>query len=126
MAMNKKEQAAFANLERRLREAKAFRVTEMVAPDVQPPSPGEHGPSRLLKGWLFNVYNDQVNRACTSSVHHNPNGDDRTTSQCPRSLYSTEERALLALRNQVEAIFMKRLVAIDERIEKAMESQAVT
>lgn len=113
--MNKKELAALASLGQQLREARAFRLTEKVSTDVDPPS----GCGALAKGWMFNSWNDSVSRACTNAVNHNATGDDRATTQRPMHLYSTELRALKALRHEVENICMKRLAEIDKRIEAA-------
>lgn len=122
MAMNKKEQAAFADLERQLALVMALRVTDAVEYDVMPPSVDALSTEKLRKGWLFNSYNDEVGRACTSSMYHNRHGDDKTTTQQPARLYSTEERALRALRHAVELICMKRLAGIDNRIKQAKKA----
>lgn len=86
MGMNKKEQAAFADLEYRLRLAKALRFTEPIERDVQPPVYGSGG-SGLRKGYDYNAYiggygsGPRVEKACTSSVGH-CFGDEPKCPEC--------------------------------------------
>lgn len=126
--MNKKETAAFEQLKHELRLAKALSWTQPIAPDLQPPSTQERG-DRLVKGWLFNAYSngysgDKTAIACTSSIHHSWGNNDKTTTQGPRHLFSTELRALQALRHEVELQCARRLASIDERIERELALDA--
>lgn len=116
MAMTKKEQAAFAELQQELRLARALRYTEPVAPDIPIPEG-----SKLTKGFLFNAYHghggDRVEPACSSSIYHAFGRDDKTDRQQPRRLYSTKVLALKALRHAVEKDVAKRLADIDTAID---------
>jgi hypothetical protein len=118
MAMNKKEQAAFDDLQAQLRIAKALRFTEPVKTDV--PIPESFRDSSLAKGWLYNAYvsgNPRVEKSCSSSVHHSFGNDDKTTTQGACRLYSTKLRALRAMRHEVEQRVAKILADIDAEIE---------
>lgn len=127
MGMNKKEQAAFADLEHRLRLAKALRFTEPVERDVQPPVYGSGG-SGLRKRYDYNAYiggygsGPRVEKACTSSVGHCFGDDTETTTQNPKALFSTRLLALRALRNNVENQVAEILAKIDEQIEEEKAS----
>lgn len=113
MAMNKKEQAAFAELQKDLLIARALRFTDPVPADIPIPERG------LAKGWLFNSYlgNPDVARACSSSVSHCYGDDNATTSQGATRLYSTKLLALRALRHAVELKCAEILAGIDLQIE---------
>lgn len=87
--MTKKEMAEMEALKTRL----ALRFYPEVEPDIEIPGFGEG----IKNGWLPNVYSRRVEKACTSSVYHNFGGWDKTTTQCPRRLYSTEKKAYEAL-----------------------------
>lgn len=115
MAMNKKEQAEVEAL----KTALAFRFTSNVLPDLQPPTTG----SELRKGWLFNVYSNQVDPACTSVISHSVGRDDQARSQGCRVLFSTKLRALRALRYAVEQECALKLRQIDVRIESEQKAE---
>lgn len=126
MGMNKKEQAAFADLEYRLRLAKALRFTEPIERDVQPPACTDHD-EKLRKGWDYNAYiggfsGPKVEKACTSSIYHGFGDDTKTTTQRPKPLFSTRLLALRALRNNVETQVAEILAKIDEQIEEEKAS----
>lgn len=115
--MNKKEQKEFDELKAQLRLAKALRWTSEVKPDIPLPT-GQ----QLAKGFLFNDYiggwdGPNVAPACSSSVGHCYGSDERTTTQQPRSLYSTKLLALRGLRHAVEQKVAAILAKIDEKIE---------
>jgi hypothetical protein len=122
VSMNKKEQAAFTQLQEEVRIAKAMRFTEPVGPDVSPPGYGGGGRD-LAKGFLFNAYwpHPRVEPACSSSVHHNFGDDSVTRIQGARSLYSTRLLALKALRHELEQEAAKKLADIDAQIEVEAE-----
>lgn len=126
--MNKKEQAAFTELQEQLRLAKALRWTEPVSADIEPPKSITQ--ERLRKGWLYNGYiggygsSGRVDRACTSCSSHSFGNDDKTTTQRPRWLYSTKLRALKAMRHDIENQVAKILANIDEQIEEESTSSA--
>lgn len=115
MAMNKKEQQAFAEMQQQVALAKALRWTEPVQPDVMPPTGNE-----LRKGFLFNSYigGPRVDKACTSAVHHAFGQNDKTTTQQARCLYSTRLLALKALRHELELKCAAILLGIDQQIDK--------
>jgi hypothetical protein len=123
--MTKTEKAQLASLEATIEQLarevmleRAMRRTAVVKPDLPPPRPGWTG-MILTKGWMFNSYADEVGKACSSSVHHSLHGWDKTTSQRPLHLYSTELLALQALRHEAGEQSARRLAAIDKRIAEA-------
>lgn len=110
--MNKKEQKAFDDAIAKIRLLSALRWTQVVETDVA--IPGSY--STLAKGWLFNTHYLIAERSCSSSVYHAYGRDDKTTSQNPRRLYSTQLLALKACRNAVELESAKRLATLDAAI----------
>lgn len=121
MAMNKKEQAELEELRKQLAIAKAFRFTEPVERDVQPPE----SYSALATGWVYNEYNCMVSVACSNSVHHAVGRTDKTNTQRPISMYSSKLLALKGLRNALEQKYAKALADIDAQIEKEREALAI-
>lgn len=125
--MNKKETAAFEQLQQELRLAKALRFTEPVSADVPPPSSNERG-SRLTVGYDYagaaGTAGGRVEVACSSSNCHALGRTDKTTSQGSRALYSTKLLALRALRNEIEQGCAARLAAIDKQIEHELALDA--
>lgn len=120
--LSKKAQEELLNQQREARIRASLHWTEPAdGPDVQPPTG-----SGLVTGYLYNAYTNRVDVACTSSVTHAFGRDDKTTTQHPRSLYSTRLRALLALRNAVERECAERLAKIDRMIEEAGEQPGLT
>lgn len=115
--MNKKEQAEIEELRNQLRIAKAFRFTEKVEPDVPIP---ELFSRELSKGFSFNSYTGEISRACSSSISHSVHNDEKTTTQCPRCLYSTRTLALKAMRYEMEQRFAKELADVDKQIEQEL------
>lgn len=116
--MTKKEQAAFEDLQRQLREAKALRFTEAPAPpDVAPPQSFSFG---LSKGWVVLGDGDfrylRIEKACSSSTYHGYDWTN-TSSQMPKHLYSARLLALRALRHQAECFAARELAKIDKMIE---------
>ena len=112
MAMTKKERAMVADLEWKLAQALALAIqVEPVERDLPPPS-YEDGSGAMTRGWDFNAYNQQVYKACSSSVYHG-HGWDKATSQRPLSLFSTRSLALKALRNAVHFEMVRKLANID-------------
>lgn len=116
MAMNKREQAHFYDLQAKLLVAYALHWTSEVKPDVPPPI----GPA-LTTGWLFNSYSKTVTPACSSSSGHGTGQDTRPTTKGARSLYSTKERALRALRHAMEQQYAEALAIVDAQIKTYSE-----
>jgi len=96
--------------------AQALRWTAPVEADVPPPARGEGG---LKTGYMYNVYSAVVEVACSTSISHAVGSTTKATVQRPRALYSTRERALRALRAELERDCAKRLAAVDSAIEAA-------
>lgn len=119
MAMTKKEKAELERLQNELEIAKAFRRTEEVLPDVQPP--GTWG--GLSQGWHFNCHAEKVSIACSSSTSHAIGRNDKTQSQNPIKLYSTRLLALKAMRYSMECDFAKKLAKVDSEIAKEKQSE---
>jgi hypothetical protein len=119
MAMNKTEQAYVKQLEQRLAELEVLvKRPELIKPDVPPPGHGSrHG--SLTKGWLYNIYSKRVEPACSTSTGHAFGRNDRTTTQNPRWLYSTESLAYRAMQAEMEEQMLKELGQIEMRIKQA-------
>lgn len=124
--MTKKETLAFQELQEQLRTAagelaqlRALRWSEAFLPDVPIPT----NAVRLSTGYTYNAhYNaghtgDRVQPACSSLVSHGIGSTTATTTRGPLPLYSTELRALKALRHDVVLQCAQRLALIDLRIE---------
>jgi hypothetical protein len=113
--LSKKQQEELARQQREERIREALHWTEEAdGPDVPPPT----GWRELVTGYMFNAHYLRVDVACTGPVTHAIERTDRTTTQGARSLYSTRERALRALRNVVERECAERLEKIDRMIEE--------
>jgi hypothetical protein len=120
--LNKQQQAEFDALRQALAVALAWRRTEKVERDVPPPEG-----VGLTRGWDARAWNGQyrVDKACSSSVSHG-DGWERTTSQGAHSLYSTRERALRAVRYQIEQQCAETLAKIDAEIAKELAEAVPT
>lgn len=105
--MNKKEQAYVESLETRL----ALRFTEPVTKDLPIPKSS----TSLVCGWSYNTHTLQAYKSCSSNVFHG-NGWEDTTSQRPIAQYSTQKRALRAMRYEVEMECAHKLRKIDKDI----------
>jgi hypothetical protein len=126
MAMNKKEQAEFAQMARDLRAAKALRYSTEPAPKlIPPPSDGSY-----VQGWVINSYSVTVDKCTTSSAYHlrgyHVEGREQgirsiAWSQNGISMYATEHDAWAALRKAKEAEFALKLAEIDAKIEELRE-----
>jgi len=122
--MNKKEQAAFDELEQKLRLAKAFSWTSPVAPDLAPPTEGH----KLSRGYTYHTYSTMVQPACSSrnrsyrGAHELPELGLASTGGI--MLYSTKLLALKALRHEVEHDCARRLASIDKQIEHELALDA--
>lgn len=116
MTMTKCERGEMEELRYQLRLARAFRVTPPVETDVAIPR-GVTG--ELAKGFLYYTYNSsfRVVPACTDSVCHSYDRNDRTESRGAMRLYSTRLLALRACRNDAEQQCMRWLADIDKAIE---------
>lgn len=120
MAMNKKELARMAELEKELREAKALRFTELVEKDIPVPKWNESS-----SGFIFNAYLMNVSPAWSNSVHHGIGYATEKEHRASRSsasqrgieMYSTRLLALRAMRNVVEQKAAAELAKIDLAIE---------
>lgn len=120
MAMTKKEQAQVAALQDELARARAFHLTGP-APARDLPPPTAFMELFLTRGWdgwvadhrLGDVY--RVEKACSSAQYHG-RGWERPSSQKPLALYSTEARALRAVRAELEQAFAQVLVDLDARL----------
>lgn len=113
--MNKKELAEMEELKTEL----ALRLYEPIEPDLLPPDVNSREPNRpdIINGWVFNVYNMSVSKACSSSVFHGIGEWDKTSSQKPIKLYSTEKLAYKALLHALSYNYAYNLRAIQKRME---------
>jgi len=127
MAMTRAEKEQLAELEGKLEEVRtwlALTPTPRVNPDVPPP--GNDQPfGTLTKGFLPSGSGQFIyaEPACSSSLHHGNGQQERTTSQQPRALYSTELLALRAARNKVEWEAAQALRRLDKKIAELEEKQ---
>jgi len=96
----------------------ALRWTAPIAPDVPPPANGEAG---LTTGYAYNSFAAPVVVACSSGHSHAVGSCTKTTTQGARALYSTRERALGALRAELERDCAKRLAEVDRAIAEAAQ-----
>lgn len=112
--MNKREQAEMDDLRKMLLEARALRFTDEIAPDIPMPSHDKG----TVNGWSYHVYNGDftVSKACSSSTSHSIGGWDKTTSQRPIPLYSSELLATRAARAKLAIQCSMMLAKADRRI----------
>lgn len=124
MAMNKKEQAYVEGLEEKIKRLQAWKLTGPAPPRDLPRPPNGSAHNCLTKGWDINTYmlregnisrSGSVYKACSTSVSHGA-GWDKTTSQGPRDLFSTQLLAWQAARVDVEENMMRVLAFIDTQI----------
>lgn len=137
MPMNKKERAEVAELKRQLAEAKAWRRTEKVEPDV--PVPTVSG--QISRGFSArgNVsVHASARHAASDSVSHiasdckqrieswarDPWGSGIFGSQQGIPLYSKLSLALRAVRHMLEEDMAYELAKLDRRIAEAEQEEA--
>lgn len=123
MAMNKKEQAEMAEMEKNVRLAKALRWTDRVEKDIPAPSS-----FKSTSGFVFNSYYLSVDPAWSESVSHGIGRSARDSrisgSQRAIAMFSTRLLALRGLRNAVESAAAEKLAAIDKEIERELAQAA--
>lgn len=124
MAMNKKEQAAFAAMERDLLVARAFCRTQPIAPDVPAPRGGYTNGYRASFSRNTRI---EAEAMWSSAIGHGKGYHDgkayRSGSQNPISLYSTPVLALRALRHATENEMAQQLAKIDAAIAVATQGE---
>lgn len=114
MAMTKKEQAAMQAAIDRAELLAALRWTAPVAKDVPPPTAGGYS-----EGWIYNAYSKCVERGWSTAVSHGsgpaPAPGERHTSgsQGARRMFSTEAKALAAMRHELETRAAEVLLKCD-------------
>jgi len=117
MAMNKKEKAAMAALERNISLRWSDPTNEELMPDLPEP---QYGGTTVL-GWTVNYHKMRADGLCgavhattsESASHHSGHTPKAHGSQGPIAQHSTRLRALRALRRQVERQSAKQLALID-------------
>jgi hypothetical protein len=119
MAMTKKERADMNAAIDRAETLAALRWTAPVERDVMPPERGGY-----TEGWDFNVYSMQVWRGWSSCVSHGIGpapieGRHHSGSQNARRMFSTKEKALRAMRHEMELQFAADLLKVERRIASA-------
>lgn len=124
MAMNKKEQAQFDEALHLMQLNRALRWSDNGA-DFDVGKPDWNG--EIVNGWSVNMGNVTVYKSWSSSAVHgdgwSTNGErPKYASQDPIPQYSTEEKALRALRHKLEMKFAAELLRVDKLIEKAMNA----
>ena len=106
----------------------ALSFTQEIPMEVHRDLPPPEGFRELSKGWDFNVHrvmnrwgsSSAVFKACSSCVHHGE-GWERTCTQRPVHLFSTERLAWMALRSAVLQQYGETLHAIEKRIAELPE-----
>lgn len=115
MAMTKKEQAAMQAAIDRAELLAALRWTSPVERDVPPPSDG------YSEGWTYNAYSKRVERGWSKCVSHGSgpvpvDGRYTSASQGAQWMYSTEAKALAAMRHELETMAAKSLLEVDRKL----------
>ncbi|NNS07309.1 hypothetical protein [Erwinia sp. JH02] len=122
MAMNKKEQAAFDAAIAEAEVNRALRWSDYETErDVPKPGPSDG----YVNGWSVNYHSERVYLSWSGSISH---GDGRVVggkrppygSQRGIEQYSTKEKALKAMRRQMEREFAQRLASVDRMIAAAV------
>lgn len=112
MPMTRKERESYELMQLEVTLHKAMFVSDLIEPDVPPPSVGEP----MTTGWTYNEHSIRVLPACSSSVGHGLDQTDKTTSQRPLALYSTRALAYQALRGVLSRRYALHLLQLDRRI----------
>lgn len=117
--MTKKEREHVAALEKALAEARAFRRTDDVQPDVPPP--GESSMGRMTFGFKPHTYDLKASAEPAASTfighYHYYDGKRSGGSQRGIRLCSTRLLALQVARNEMERNVAKALARLDAEIE---------
>lgn len=118
MVMSKKEREIFEEALFKAELAMAFRWTTGVEPDIPMPKYKDD----VTTGWLYSLSAKKVYRAWSTPNSH---GNMPFTPRCTQykngmALYSTETRALLALRHAVEEQAAANLLEIDKEIHRSV------
>jgi hypothetical protein len=122
MAMTKKEQAEMKAAIDRADTLAALRWTAPVRRDVDVPKDG------YSEGWDYNAWTREAFMGWSSTVSHGtgsaPIAVHKSGSQQPRRYYSTQVRALAAMRHEIEQKAAADLLKIDRQIAALQESGA--
>lgn len=118
MAMNKRETQALQDAQNQLAYARALRWSPQAAgPDLEPPIDGSY-----TSGWLV-IGGGEHARIVPAWSKSNSHGWGspapelgRSGSQGSRLLYSTRQKALLSLRNDLEHKYAMKLAEIDAEL----------
>jgi hypothetical protein len=115
MAMTKKEQAEMKAAIDRADTLAALRWTAPVRRDVDVPKDG------YSEGWDYNAWTREAFIGWSSTVSHGTGpasevGKHKSGSQQPRRYYSTQVRALAAMRHEIEQKAAADLLKIDRQI----------
>ncbi len=125
MAMTKKEQAAMQAAIDRAETLAALRWTGPVERDVGVPLQG------YSEGWDYNAHSMRVWEGWSDRISHGtgpaPERENgyRSGSQGPRRMFSTQAKALAAMRHELEQKFAADLLKVDRQLAAAMAEQGV-
>ncbi len=113
--MTKKEQAAMQAAIDRAETLAALRWTTPVERDVGVPQQG------YSEGWDYNAFSMSVWHGWSDRVSHGKGNApvdcrNRNGSQGSQRMYSTEARALAAMRHELEQKFAADLLSVDKQI----------
>lgn len=123
MAMNKKEKELYEDALRMQEINKSLRWSDY-EDDKDVNIPDHSG--RYVNGWSINRGTMNVYESWSSAISHgdgwiNEGDSPRYASQRPIKQYSTEEKALKALRLFMEAKFASLLLDVDKRINSSLK-----
>jgi hypothetical protein len=116
MVMSKKEQEIFNETLLKIEITKALHWTEKIEPDVSIPQ------KDMTTGWLFSLSSQKVYKVWSTSSHHGnmPLTPNSVQYKNGIALFSTEVKALLALRYAIEEHAAVNLLEIDKQIRKTL------
>lgn len=106
--MTKKEQALL----------ESYRLLAALHPPTYPyPEPIVVTDGKLVVGWHQNAYSGNVDKGCTNGTYHSTWSTDHCTSQGRGTFYATKREAPMAMRWDLTRECMRKLLALDKRIE---------
>jgi hypothetical protein len=103
----------------------ALRWTSPVKPDVPPPISGAY-----TEGWTYNAHSMRVEIAWSSVSRHGigyaPSASEkyRTASQRPKWLFSSRDKAIAALRHDIENASAELLLRCDKMMDNESDRKS--
>ena len=130
MAMNKREQAEFAQLQRRLRRATALHASPGVPRDLCVPAPCDR--AKAVRGYVINTATQTVRESASVHTAHavnynnTPNWNPESAAWAQEGIeqFSTKSAALQTLRSLLAEQFGEKLAELDDQIAEALKQEA--